>query len=140
MAVTSGDAMAMVQDDGFTVATHEVGEDNNAVGRGQYSLAIGCGDIDAAVECALTIERVSPLAKRPRNRAFHGPEARRRVRPQPVRGSDIAGQAESDAGGCCAAQSSVFEGVEAIEGGVDLRILNGVCRRGQNRVGLEAVE
>ena len=45
VAIAGGDAVAVVKDDGASVASHEVGELHDAIGRGDDRLSEGSGNI-----------------------------------------------------------------------------------------------
>src|SRR5450631_3585658 len=76
VAVACRDAMAVVDHDGASVSAHEVGKGDDSVGGRHNGLPVSGSDIDAAVECAFSVERVNALAKRSSYRAFDRPKIR----------------------------------------------------------------
>ncbi len=109
VAVTGGDAMAVIDDDGASVAAHEVGEHDHAVRRGHHRLAVSGSDINAAMESAFSVEWIDALAKTSRNGTFHRPEIGSGVCPQPIGGSRLTSEAERNAGHGGAVQCRSFE-------------------------------
>src|SRR5579863_9961923 len=63
MSVAGSDPVAVVQHNRPSIAAQEFCEQNHAVSRRDYRLPIGSRDIDTAVECTLTIERIRAFAK-----------------------------------------------------------------------------
>lgn len=63
MAISCGDSVSVIENDGASVAPTEISEFDNAIGWRDHRLTDGGGDIYAAVECSFTIERVNPFAK-----------------------------------------------------------------------------
>ena len=74
VAITGGNAMAVVDHDGPSVAAQEIGKGDHAVGGRHDRLSVSRSDIDAAVESAFPVEGVNALAKRTGYRAFNRPE------------------------------------------------------------------
>src|SRR4051812_32259805 len=64
VSVTGGDAMAVVELDEVSVAAHVAGVDDDAIRRRNDRITVRAGNIDSAVEGALTAERVGALAER----------------------------------------------------------------------------
>ena len=91
VAVASGDAMAVIQDQRSSIAAQHVGENHHTIRGCDDRLPIRCADIHAAVERAFTVEGIDALAKGGGNPSFHRPHVRSRVGADPVSGGDVAG-------------------------------------------------
>ena len=86
VAVAGGDAVAVIEHDGASVAAEEVGEGDGTVGRRDHGRAYVGGDIDAGVEGAFSVKRIDALAERAGDLAFDGPEIGSRVGADPIGG------------------------------------------------------
>ena len=86
VAVASGDAVAVVEHDGASVAAEEVGEGDGAIGRRDHGRAYVGGDIDAGVEGAFSVKGIDAFAERAGDLAFDGPEIGSRVGADPIGG------------------------------------------------------
>ena len=85
MAVAGGDAVAVVDHDGFAVSAQEIGEGDHSIGGRDDGLAVGAADIDAAVKCAFTVEWDRALAEAAGYLAFDRPEVGRGIGAAPNR-------------------------------------------------------
>src|SRR5581483_1636359 len=94
----------MIDDHGSAVSPKKVCEYHHTISGSDHLLSIGRSDVNAAVECTLSVERINALAESTGYAAFHRPEVRRGVRAQPVRGRHIACHTQRDAGCGSAAQ------------------------------------
>ena len=63
MTITGADPMPVIHDHGPPVATEEISISDRAVGRSHYRSAIGTGDVDSAMECAFSVERINALSE-----------------------------------------------------------------------------
>src|SRR6266568_4605611 len=63
MSVACGDAVTVVEDDGASVAAHEIGELNHGFGRSNDRLTVQGSDVDARVKCAFTIKWINALTE-----------------------------------------------------------------------------
>src|SRR4029077_12692625 len=115
MAVACADAMAVVHDDRASIATHEIGEHDHAVGGGDDGLAIAGPDVNATMEGAFSVEGIDALAKRSRNGTLNRPKVGGGICPEPVGGGGIAGETQRDSGHSSSGQSRSFERPELIE-------------------------
>src|SRR5882672_314159 len=114
VAVAGGDAAAVVDDYGASVAAQEVGKHDHPVGRRHYRLPVGGSDINTTVEGAFSVERVNALAKRSCDGSFHRPKIRGGIRPQPVGRGRIAGQTQRNSGHGSAIQRRGFERAQLV--------------------------
>jgi len=141
VAVAGGDAVAVIEHDGASVAAEEVGEGDGAVGRRDHGRAYVGGDIDAGVEGAFSVKGIDAFAERAGDLAFDGPEIGSRVGADPIGGGGIFGEPERDAYAGGSAECGVLERVKLIERGANLRFLNLLGRSGDHRgIGFESVE
>ena len=67
MAVAGGDAVAVVDDDGASVAAHEIGEYDQAIGGSHDRLSVFRTDINSTVESAFSVKWIDALAEGSRN-------------------------------------------------------------------------
>src|SRR5581483_12458524 len=96
----------MIDDHGSAVSPKKVCEYHHTISGSDHLLSIGRSDVNAAVECTLSVERINELAESTGYAAFHRPEVWRGVCAQPVRSGHIACHTERDAGRRGAAQGS----------------------------------
>ena len=94
VAVAGGDAVAVVDHDGASVAALKVGESNEAVGRSDHGRADTRGNIDAGMEGAFSVKRIDALAEGAGDLAFDRPEVRSRVGADPVCRGGVLGEAK----------------------------------------------
>src|ERR1700722_7545565 len=141
MAVARGDAMAVIDHDGASVASEEIGEGYNAIGRRDYRRTHYGGNVDSGVECAFPVEGIDALPERAGNLTFHGPEIGRGIGANPVGGGGVFSEAERDAYAGSSSKRGVLQRVKLIKRRIYLRFLNlfGGCRD-HCRIGFEPVE
>src|ERR1700756_5699334 len=89
VTIQRGYSVAMPKDRRAAIAIDEISVHDLAVGRCDYGLTIGSGDINTAVECAFTIERIGAFAECSRDSPHHRPYR------WGSRGSDPVSQGES---------------------------------------------
>src|SRR4029077_19574784 len=124
VTVARGDAMAVVQRNGPSVAAQKISKSHGAVGGRDYRLAIRRCDVDAAMERTFTVKRGNALAKRPGNWTFHRPKIRSRIGPDPVSRSHVAGEAKRNPGHRGAAKRRSSKSIKLVQRRVDLRVLD----------------
>ena len=74
VAVAGRDAMSVIQHESLAVSAHEVSERDHAIRRRDDGMTVGTADINAAMKCALSIERINALAEAAGDGAFHRPQ------------------------------------------------------------------
>ena len=74
MAVSGGDAMAVIEADEVSVTVHKLSEADYAVGSGVDRGAVGNGNINAAMERAFTVEGIDPLTEGAGEASFDRPQ------------------------------------------------------------------
>ena len=89
VAVAGGNAVAVVEHDGASVASEEVGEGDGAVGGSDHGRAYVGGDIDAGVEGAFSVKGIDALAEGAGDLAFNGPEIGSGIGADPIGGGGI---------------------------------------------------
>ena len=77
VAVASGNAVAVIDHDGFAVSAQKVGEGYYAVGGRDDGMTERAANINAAVKCAFSVEWVDALAETAGNLAVNRPQAGR---------------------------------------------------------------
>src|SRR5256714_4634464 len=92
MSIACSDAMAMVENYSASISAHEIGEGHRGIRRGHDRLPNGRSNINAGMECALTIKRIDAFAKSCRNRALDRPQIRSRVSANPISPGHVARQ------------------------------------------------
>ena len=91
VAVTSRNAMAMVNHKELAVSSHEIGEGDHAIRWGDNRMAIAAADIDSTVKRALPVKRINTLAKAASDLTLDRPKVRSGISPVPISCGGIAG-------------------------------------------------
>src|SRR5256885_1443168 len=68
-----GDAMAVIDDDRASIAVDIVSRSDSAIGGSDDRRSERSRDIHSGVECAFTVERIDPFAKRSGHNSFNRP-------------------------------------------------------------------
>ena len=104
-------------------------------------MAIAAADIDSAMECTLTVERIDTLTEASRDLAFDRPEIWSRVGFDPVGSGDVASQAHRQPNHGRTGQGRSTKCVELIQRRTHFVSLNLLGRRGdQRRLRLQTIE
>src|SRR3984885_560410 len=141
VAVAGGDPVAVIQHDGLAISAKEVGEDDYAVGRSNHCVAVRAANINPAMKCALSVERIDALSEASCDLAFNRPEVGRGVRPEPVRRGGVTGHAQADADRGSATERGVAQNAQLIERRTDVSVLDFLLRcRNQRRLRFQPVE
>src|SRR6266568_3641399 len=141
MSVAGGGAMAVVDVDEASVAAHELGEADDAIGGGVDGGSVGNRDVDAAMECAFSIEGIDSLTEGAGEASLDGPERWSVGGAGPIgERSEAAGPSILESSRSGAGEGRASEGVERIERGLVLFRLHVVVGGQQARIGLEAVD
>ena len=115
VAVAGGDAMAVIDGDEVSVAAHEFGEGDDAVGGGVDRGAVGNRNINAAMERAFSVEGIDALTEGAGEASFDRPERWRVGGASPIgeRGETVG--CILQAGGGSSGESGTAQGVESIK-------------------------
>src|ERR1700683_756977 len=140
-AAAGGEPVAVIQHDGLAISAKEVGEDDYAVGRSNHCVAVRAANINPAMKCALSVERIDALSEASCDLAFNRPEVGRGVRPEPVRRGGVTGHAQADADRGSATERGVAQNAQLIERRTDVSVLDFLLRcRNQRRLRFQPVE
>ena len=140
VSVTSGDTVAVIDGDEASVSAHEFGGADDTVACGVDRSAVRNGNINAAMECAFSVEGIDTLTERAGEAALDGPEGWRIGGAGPIRERSEAAIGILKTGGGGSGERGTTERVERIERGLILSGLHVVIARHEAGVGLEAVE
>ncbi len=122
------------------VAVHEFGEADDAIGGGMDRGAVGNGNINAAMECALSVEWIDTLTEGAGDASFDRPQRGSIGGAGPIRERSETTGSILQTGGSGSGKSRATERVEGVERGLVLSGLHIVIGRQQTRIGLEAVD
>src|SRR5215467_12869398 len=115
MAVECGNSLAVIDNNGASIAIHEAGKTNDAICGGDDASTDLAGNIDAAMKCAFTVEWVSAFSKAAGNATLHRPQRWRSGHAHPVPGRGVR-QVHADPNGGRAAHCCALESIKLFNG------------------------